>query len=1105
MLVRPIVVILWLVVASIATPPPGYITGSENDKDPPTYRYTYTIGNDNGVGQGKVETRSGELANGRYYINGEQSSTDVKYFADEWGYHPLVKYSASTGHSVANAQLALGEHVVKALVNGTNFADDSPVIQPPFPNNPTIYQANNGEEQNVKGIQEEEVTETHVTEGINDASLTTLEETLIIENSGSFGQRVPDTESSRGASLKQNETHHTTPGLPRASQSITHHVSAVTPAISIKNSSLNDDSSIYNYKTALESIREYFNVDSKEEINYKDPLHLQLFRQEFTSSPLANQSNSSPESGDNSNAQLLEKPGPQVSPRFSKPIVVAEVPNSEAFQYSTTFPCNDLNDESTGSITSSTIDETMPPSTTPLSTLSSDTAVLVTPKLYSQSRITTSSVILNPIQVGVALVNAGEAHLISSDTDRQLKFGDAIEATNSEKEALSSKNIVTSGSDIEISNEAYEGIKSKFNGHDETTNTDPSVDQTVVIQKSRELYHNTPVEEIHYPAEIASQVVTINQLSPGYLNIPGYESARQVERGKTYADIGNGNFGHQSIADRPELLLQELQTSPEGGLHSQADQQEKNNAANFANSGKSIENYVPPKNIHGVRSVDENATGETNFYTDTRIKQDNVYSAFELEKLLENALVNAQQTGGTQEALKIRENNSQDHTKSSLQRLLDEERQQNVYAQGTHIISNTVPTTEIEMKEISREIEKPTLQYSLSQDLGKSTIYIHGPTEQGLLLDIGNYASQTIRGRENPLETDVSNVKKLQDQNMANAHKDVSQIYQFHGNRILEKPVTALKPYPIPVERIVEKRVPHPVHKLVPQLYPVHILQQYPVEKILEKPAAIPVAVEKVVEKKVHAPQPYSVETPIKPANPLELTNYIENSINIPYGVQYGVSYQQIMNPPTNNLYDNNPIDQQIQTNVTSQQFQGYYYDKPLVPPVNPRYALTKRYGSLNQLSNNKQSQNQPQQQLQQFTHLIYPKKIHFANQMVLPLHSRSNDHQITPHRPLVYRAIDKGTNKNVEYIGPVPLPQHALNLHQQNQVVHPLHQETLRYLATVARSNGAGNFRRARLPDVHYQSRTSNFRQSKMEYGFKPPMVPSVQYDEQTATRVDN
>ncbi|XP_063980604.1 uncharacterized protein LOC135164306 [Diachasmimorpha longicaudata] len=1102
---RSIVVILWLVVTSIATPPPGYITGSENDKNPPTYRYTYTINSDNGVGQGKVETRSGELANGRYYINGEQSSTDVKYFADEWGFHPLVKYSASTGHSVANAQLALGEHVVKGVVNDTNFADDSQVIQPQFPNNPITYKVNNDEEQNVKGIQVEQVTDTHVTEGINDASLTALEETLIIENSGSFGQRVADTESSGIAVLNQNETYHMTPGLARPSDSLIHHVSPVNPDISIKKSSINDDAAVYNYKTASETIREYLNVDSKQEINYKDPLHRQVFHQEFPSHPLANQSNSSPESGDNSSVEILEKPAPQVSPRFSKPIVVAEVPNSEAFQYSTTFPCNDLNDESTGSVTSSTIDDTMPSSTTPHSTLSSDTAVLVTPKLHSQSRITTSSVILNPIQVGVALVNSGEAHLISSDAERQLKFGDTTEETTNERTILSLKNIVNSGSDIEISNGPYEDVKSKFNGHDETTNIEPNVDQTVVIQKSRELYHNNPVEEIHYPAEIASQVVTINQLSPGYLNIPGFENARQVEQGKTYADIGNGNFGYQSIVDRPELLLQELQTSPEGSLHSQSDQQEKNNANNFVNSAKSVENYAPPKNIHGVRTVDENATGETNFYTDTRIKQDNVYSAFELEKLLQNALVNVQQTGGTLGSLTIRENNSQDNTKSTLQRLLGEERQQNVYAQGTHIISNTVPTTEIEMKEISREIEKPTLQYTLSQDLGKSTIYIHGPTEQGLLLDIGNSASQTIRERENPSETDASNVKKLQVQNVINTPKDPPQIYQFHGNKILEKSLTTLKPYPISVERIAEKRVPHPVHKLVPQLYPLHILQQYPVEKILEKPGAVPVGVEKVVEKKVHAVEPYSVETPIKPANPLELTNYIENSINIPYGVQYGVSYQQIMNPPTNNLYDNNPIDQQILTNVTSQQFQGYYHDKPLAPAVNPRSALTKRYGSLNQLSNNKQSPNKLQQQLQQSAHLIYPKKIHFANQVVLPLHSRSIDHQITPHRHLVYRAIDKGTNKNVEYIGPVPLPQHALNLHQQNQVVHPLHQETLRYLATVARSNGAGNFRRTRLPDVHYQTRTSNFRQSKMEYGFKPPMVPSVQYDEQTATRVDN
>lgn len=89
-------------------------------QDPPKYEYRYEIANDDGnQSQGKSETRSGEIASGRYYVNGEKSTTDVKYYADEWGYHPLVKYRASNDHSVATTHFALGEHVVKSLLNGS--------------------------------------------------------------------------------------------------------------------------------------------------------------------------------------------------------------------------------------------------------------------------------------------------------------------------------------------------------------------------------------------------------------------------------------------------------------------------------------------------------------------------------------------------------------------------------------------------------------------------------------------------------------------------------------------------------------------------------------------------------------------------------------------------------------------------------------------------------------------------------------------------------------------------------------------------------------------------------------------------------------------------
>lgn len=86
---------------------------------PPSYKYSYKISHtDDGLStHGKQETREGEFAHGRYYVNLPKggSMSQVRYFADDWGYHPVVQYSTSNGHSSVSTQFALGERAVKAL------------------------------------------------------------------------------------------------------------------------------------------------------------------------------------------------------------------------------------------------------------------------------------------------------------------------------------------------------------------------------------------------------------------------------------------------------------------------------------------------------------------------------------------------------------------------------------------------------------------------------------------------------------------------------------------------------------------------------------------------------------------------------------------------------------------------------------------------------------------------------------------------------------------------------------------------------------------------------------------------------------------------------
>jgi hypothetical protein len=66
--------------------------------------------------QGHLETRDGIYALGVYYVNlPDGSGQSVRYFADDWGYHPLVTYSSSSKTGTTKTQFALGEKAVAAL------------------------------------------------------------------------------------------------------------------------------------------------------------------------------------------------------------------------------------------------------------------------------------------------------------------------------------------------------------------------------------------------------------------------------------------------------------------------------------------------------------------------------------------------------------------------------------------------------------------------------------------------------------------------------------------------------------------------------------------------------------------------------------------------------------------------------------------------------------------------------------------------------------------------------------------------------------------------------------------------------------------------------
>ncbi len=84
---------------TFAIKPPGYIEKpKEPDANPPKYEYGYAVANHDDAGsQGHKETRDGDNTKGNYYVNlpSGQANSNVQYFADDWGYHPVVRYGSA--------------------------------------------------------------------------------------------------------------------------------------------------------------------------------------------------------------------------------------------------------------------------------------------------------------------------------------------------------------------------------------------------------------------------------------------------------------------------------------------------------------------------------------------------------------------------------------------------------------------------------------------------------------------------------------------------------------------------------------------------------------------------------------------------------------------------------------------------------------------------------------------------------------------------------------------------------------------------------------------------------------------------------------------------
>ena len=280
---------------------------------------------------------------------------------------------------------------------------------------------------------------------------------------------------------------------------------------------------------------------------------------------------------------------------------------------------------------------------------------------------------------------------------------------------------------------------------------------------------------------------------------------------------------------------------------------------------------------------------------------------------------------------------------------------------------------------------------------------------------------------------------------------------QVPVDRVVEKQIRI--PYPVHVEKVIEKKVPLavqrfiiplPVHLRIPQPVPIPV-----VEKVVEKsvPVPVPIPVEKVIEKTVvHHPRPHPLDMEKIRPYPLETPKLVKTAPAPPIIYNDG-NFQQIrqqnFQAPLGPSYEKN--------HYNSTQFYGSGYlavNRPFVRQSSSVHALPKKFGSYGT----------------QYPHSLVYSSLN-GNNGNLVFYGRS------------FPEKDKVMD---EYVGPVPRKvQLSLGIQSKSiQYAPPDVQSTMR------RTRQEGN--------------TGSFRQSKMEYGFKPPMVPSIQYDEQTATKVE-
>ncbi|XP_018564695.1 uncharacterized protein LOC108906040 [Anoplophora glabripennis] len=1066
-----------------AIKPPGYVQPSKApDPNPPKYEYGYKISDEKGSGQGKQEQRDGIYALGRYYVQQKNANQEVQYFADDWGYHPVVEYSSVGPHSRSTAKFALGAESVQQLKNKEN---NLPQLQGIFNGNErldtisTVPSSQNKAQQTIPQPQDQIFTvqlqqESHgpqqqkqeentnplpQEELAGPADQQGLGQTVLLEGEfqqqpleGRISESQVDNEErtvlgeGQSSSLAQHQVQNSNENLPQYSK------------LEVEEDQQFIEQNQKSQQIGQEISQNQFNQSEEGQIQqvllkHEEPIQQLIFPQQQQTVYQQSQQESSQVNNHNAISEKTD---------IDKTLYVQLLPQQGNFIQQVQFLSGSdivgnqgaLNyeqnqDEFQGDQYESTI-------------------------LFENSKKSVDQLIANEQYQNDNYENKFGSKTTTKD-----------EAGTSNKLIEHTKNLVT-GQDVLNINQAIieehinaEPTPQTISDYDSSRIVSENTITNILINHSDSSYSTSATAPIT-EASLHEQPIVVADIE---------ENTTQTTAKSALTPQGKY---HSSISTTPLTISKDL---------------DLNSSPTVLVTPRPVSNTILAPITAGVQlqNIDLQSENEKNFGQEqygVEVQKSLPYylgkfeypqSVLNEQQVIFNSTVNETNTAELRATENIELGKTllffpgQNVPKHEIQQLPQFAYNQQFTEVNNDITVQQLPSTEIKENFIELD-QQPAQGYQhhvVLQHTGAASNYGKPPTEITKII----HRPYPVKV---PYEVPYPVVKQV------HVPFTVQKIIEkpIHLTKYIEKPVPVPQPYP--VEKIVEKpiHVPIQVTKYIDRPYPVEVRipypQPYPVEKVVQKivkqpypvEVRIPVPVEKIVEKKV--PVPHYVEKPVEKIIEKPVPHYIDR----PYPVEVKVPIPQpyVVHVEVPKIYPqiNKVLQKPYGTAVASQasNIQAYTIPSTVNIPQNLQFGFPLHINAQSGYLN-KKSEQQAQQSQQQQTY-IYANPYAYAPQI---------NHYLSPKQELAisngYLPIAQNNNK---YFPP------KKDCGQQNaetslrNLYFTIKPDNYIGLLPPKISNSQFNFVRK------LRTARSNFDEKniRMEYGFMPPLIPSLEIDEQ-------